>query len=149
MEGFGTSYSDSDPALISDALADLLWDKEKGIGLDIFRTMIGPDGQPHHDPGDFAKTGGWDLWGHMHKALARNPGLRIVATAVSPPGEWKDNHDSENGGTLCFAASQGLCVRRTTPTVERVAAFVTSQRRGVRVRLRTRRAERTGLRSAL
>jgi hypothetical protein len=70
MDGFGTSISDSDPTLITDALADLLWDQQKGIGLSIFRQMIDPDGQPTHDPGDFAKAG------FLPSAVARLCGSR-------------------------------------------------------------------------
>jgi glucuronoarabinoxylan endo-1,4-beta-xylanase len=126
MDGFGTSISDSDPTLITDALADLLWDQQKGIGLSIFRQMISPEGQPTHDPGDFAKAGGWDIWGHVHKALLRNPSLRVVATPMSPPAAWKDNHDTENGGALCAAAGQGLCdADHYSDWAAAVAGFVT------------------------
>ena len=126
MDGFGTSISDSDPTLITDALADVLWDQQKGIGLTIFRQMIGPDGQPTHDPGDFAKAGGWDLWGHVHKALRRNPSLRVVAVPMSPPAAWKDNHSTDNGGALCAAAGQGLCdVDHYSDWAAALAGFVT------------------------
>jgi glucuronoarabinoxylan endo-1,4-beta-xylanase len=91
MDGFGAAQGDSEPTTITDSLADLLYDPNVGIGLSIFRIGINPDGTPRHDPDDFTAFGGWDLYGHAHQALARNPALRIIAAPWTPPVAYKDN----------------------------------------------------------
>lgn len=99
MDGFGVSQGDSEPALITDALADLLYSTTAGCGFSIFRCGINPDGTGvRHDPGDYA-TFAWDLWGHVHKALLRNPAMRIVAAPWTPPNAFKSN-GNPIGGSL-------------------------------------------------
>lgn len=89
MDGFGCASGDSEPALITDALADLLYDQVKGIGFSIHRMGINPDiSGPRHDPGDYA-TFAWDIWGHVKKAIAR--GAKVICGPWTPPVAIKDN----------------------------------------------------------
>lgn len=103
MDGFGCMESDSEPAPITDQIADLLYDQTAGIGFSIHRMGIQSDlSGPRHDPGDFATTP-WDLWWHVHKAMARNANLRVVAAPWTPPSAIKDN-GSNLGGHLNTAS---------------------------------------------
>ena len=86
MEGFGTAIGDGEVMLITDGMADLLWDPQKGIGLSIFRQTIDPDGQPSRDMTVYPSAP-WDLWGHVHKAMLRNASQRPCPAAAqrAPP----------------------------------------------------------------
>ncbi len=108
MAGFGGSLNRFDVGStendLTDALADLLFDPDDGIGLSILRVGINPEGTP------------WVAYGDIARAHAR--GVRIFGCPWSPPAGMKNN-GSEFGGELLagsygawsdsLAAFQGLC----------------------------------------
>lgn len=87
IDGFGASsaWTATD---ISDALADQLFSTETGIGLSLLRVQIKPDGTTA------------ELATAM-KAVAR--GAKVWGAPWSPPGEWKDNGTTIDGGSLLDA----------------------------------------------
>jgi glucuronoarabinoxylan endo-1,4-beta-xylanase len=108
ISGFGASSAWTAPNL-SDELADALFSPEVGIGLSLLRLRIAPNGTS----GELSTA---------RKALAR--GARVWASPWSPPGEWKDNGDTENGGRLL--------ARHYGDWAERLASFaVSAQEQGV------------------
>ncbi len=84
MDGFGAS--DFWLGEISDADADLFFDRDLGIGLSILRVGISPTGD-NHAP-----------WLNIEKAAAR--GAIVWATPLSPPAECKSNDSVTDGGHL-------------------------------------------------
>jgi glucuronoarabinoxylan endo-1,4-beta-xylanase len=90
MAGFGTS--DNWLRALSTDLADLAWDKDKGIGLSLHRIGINSRGE----------NGG--SWVNARNAAAR--GARLWASPWSPPRELKtgDSTRGDIGGTLRPAA---------------------------------------------
>jgi glucuronoarabinoxylan endo-1,4-beta-xylanase len=85
MDGFGVSNALQKSA-ISDAVADQIFDKTKGIGLSIFRLGINTGGD---------SSGSWS---DAVKAAAR--GAVIWAAPWSPPANCKTNGSTKNGGHL-------------------------------------------------
>ena len=85
MDGFGVSNAYQSTAL-SDAQADQFFDKDKGIGLSIFRLGIKPDGTS------------WGPIADAAKAAAR--GAIVWAAPWTPPADCKDNGSLDNGGHL-------------------------------------------------
>ena len=86
IDGFGASDK---YATLSDAQADLLFGQTTGIGLSILRVAVDTDGT---DISPYANA---------KKAAAR--GAIVWAAPWSPPGEWKDNGTTGNGGHLLVA----------------------------------------------
>jgi len=84
IDGFGASSAWTAPNL-SDALADQFFSPDTGIGLSLLRIQIKPDGTTT----ELATA---------KKAVAR--GAKVWAAPWSPPGAWKDNGTTINGGTL-------------------------------------------------
>ena len=84
MDGFGAS--DIWLGAISDADADLFFDRNLGIGLSILRVGITPTG------------GNQANWSNITKAAAR--GAIVWATPFSPPADCKDNSSLTDGGHL-------------------------------------------------
>jgi glucuronoarabinoxylan endo-1,4-beta-xylanase len=102
IRGFGASSAWTLPA-VTDDLADQLFSAEQGIGLSLLRLRIAPSGQS----GELVTA---------QKAAAR--GATVWAAPWSPPGEWKDNGDAQNGGSLLPEHYQDWA--------DRLAAFVAS-----------------------
>jgi glucuronoarabinoxylan endo-1,4-beta-xylanase len=103
MDGFGCAESDDEPAPLTSALLDLLYDQVKGIGFSIHRLGINPDlTGPRHDPTDYAAAP-WDLWYHVHQAMVRYPALRVICGPWTPPNALKDN-GSPTAGHLNVAS---------------------------------------------
>jgi len=84
IEGFGASSGWTSPHM-NDTLADAFFTVDKGIGLSLLRLRIAPDGTTLEL--ETAK-----------QAIAR--GASVWAAPWSPPAEWKDNNDVNNGGYL-------------------------------------------------
>ena len=109
MAGFGGSLCRFDWGNsandLTDAMADLYFTVESGIGLSILRVGINPEGLP------------WVAYGDIQRANAR--GVRIFGAPWSAPAASKDNGSEDNGGHLLvgsygswsntLAAFQGLC----------------------------------------
>jgi glucuronoarabinoxylan endo-1,4-beta-xylanase len=70
---------------MDDAQADAFFTVYRGLGLSLLRMRIAPDGSSL----ELATT---------KQAIAR--GASVWAAPWSPPAEWKDNHDVNNGGRL-------------------------------------------------
>lgn len=90
MDGFGVSNAYQSTA-ITDAQADQFFDKDKGIGLSIFRLGIKNDGTS------------WGPIGDAVKAAAR--GAVVWAAPWTPPANCKSNNSLTNGGhlnTACY-----------------------------------------------
>ncbi len=85
MDGFGVSNAYQSTA-ITDAQADQFFDKDKGIGLSIFRLGIKNDGTS------------WGPIGDAVKAAAR--GAVVWAAPWTPPANCKSNTSLTNGGHL-------------------------------------------------
>ncbi len=82
--GFGCSSGWTSPTM-DDSLADAFFTVDKGIGLSLLRMRIAPDGTSL----ELATA---------RQAIAR--GASVWAAPWSPPAEWKDNRDVNNGGHL-------------------------------------------------
>jgi len=82
--GFGACPAWSCPTM-EDWMADVFYNVDSGIGMSLMRLRIAPDGISLEM--EAAK-----------KAVAR--GALVWAAPWSPPAEWKDNHDVNNGGHL-------------------------------------------------
>jgi glucuronoarabinoxylan endo-1,4-beta-xylanase len=82
--GFGCSSGWTSPTM-DDSQADVFFTVDKGIGLSLLRMRIAPDGTSLEL--ETAK-----------QAIAR--GASVWAAPWTPPAEWKDNHDVNNGGHL-------------------------------------------------
>jgi glucuronoarabinoxylan endo-1,4-beta-xylanase len=90
IDGFGaSSYANLDPGAVM-ANADLLFDKDKGVGLSLDRMGLpwNPDtgGRPYKCP-EIAQ-------------LAQARGATVWASNFYPPPEWKSNGSATNGGSL-------------------------------------------------
>ncbi|MET0791514.1 MAG: hypothetical protein ABW061_08325, partial [Polyangiaceae bacterium] len=85
MDGFGVANTYQSTA-ITDAQADQFFDKDKGIGLSIFRLGIKSDGS------------NWGPISDAVKAAAR--GAVVWAAPWSPPANCKSNNSLTNGGHL-------------------------------------------------
>jgi glucuronoarabinoxylan endo-1,4-beta-xylanase len=82
--GFGASSGWTSPTM-DDLQADAFFIVDKGIGLSLLRLRIAPDGTT------------------LELATAKQAiahGVSVWAAPWSPPAEWKDNHDVNNGGHL-------------------------------------------------
>jgi glucuronoarabinoxylan endo-1,4-beta-xylanase len=84
IDGFGASSAWTG-SNIPDAMADLFFSPETGIGLSLLRIQIKPEGNTLELP-------------TAQKAAAR--GAKVWAAPWSPPGEWKTNGMAKNGGSL-------------------------------------------------
>jgi glucuronoarabinoxylan endo-1,4-beta-xylanase len=84
IDGFGASSAWT-ANNISDVLADQFFSPDTGIGLSLLRIQIKP-------------TGTTGELGTAQKAVAR--GAKVWAAPWSPPGEWKDNGKTTDGGSL-------------------------------------------------
>lgn len=82
--GFGAACGWTTPTM-DDPLADACFTLDKGIGLTLLRMTITPNGTSLEM--ETAK-----------QAIKR--GVSVWAAPWSPPAEWKDNHDVNNGGHL-------------------------------------------------
>jgi glucuronoarabinoxylan endo-1,4-beta-xylanase len=82
--GFGASSGWTSPDM-DDQLADVFYTVDKGIGLSLLRLRIAPDGTSLE-------------LGTAKKAIAR--GASVWAAPWTPPAEWKDNNNVNNGGRL-------------------------------------------------
>src|SRR4051812_42287386 len=102
IDGFGASSAWTG-ANISDAMADLFFSTDTGIGLSLLRIQIKPEGNTLELP-------------TAQKAVAR--GAKVWAAPWSPPGEWKTNGMAKNGGSLLDAHRQDWA--------NRLASFVSS-----------------------
>jgi glucuronoarabinoxylan endo-1,4-beta-xylanase len=96
IDGFGaSSYANEFPDAVI-ANADLLFDKDKGVGLSLMRMALphNPDtgGRPYKDPA-IAK-------------LAAARGATVWASNFYPPAKWKSNGIPTSGGTLLPAHYQ-------------------------------------------
>ena len=113
IEGFGASDAFVNVAL-SDALADLFFSADSGIGLSFLRMGIANDG---------TLNGG--AFSDATKAAAR--GARVWAAAWTAPAAWKDNGTTNNGGHLCAAPAQGVCTAsHYNDWATRLAGFATT-----------------------
>jgi glucuronoarabinoxylan endo-1,4-beta-xylanase len=88
--GFGASSGWTSPTM-DDSLADAFFTADKGIGLSLLRMRIAPDGTSL----ELATA---------RQAIAR--GASVWAAPWSPPAEWKDNNNVNNGGHLLPAHRQ-------------------------------------------
>jgi glucuronoarabinoxylan endo-1,4-beta-xylanase len=102
IAGFGASSAWTANEL-SEELADEFFSVRDGIGLSLLRVRIDPSG----------RTG---ERGTARQAVAR--GAAVWASPWSPPGEWKDNGSTRNGGSLL--------PERRTAWAERLASFAKS-----------------------
>ncbi|HXU06588.1 MAG TPA: glycoside hydrolase family 30 beta sandwich domain-containing protein [Polyangia bacterium] len=102
IDGFGASSAWTG-GNITDAMADLFFTADTGIGLSLLRVQIKP-------------TGNTLELATAQKAVAR--GAKVWASPWSPPGEWKDNGTATNGGQLLDEHRQDWA--------NRLAAFATS-----------------------
>jgi glucuronoarabinoxylan endo-1,4-beta-xylanase len=84
IDGFGASSAWT-ASNLSDAMADQFYSTDTGIGLSLLRIQIKPDGSTTE-------------LGTAKKAVAR--GVKVWAAPWSPPGAWKDNGTTNNGGSL-------------------------------------------------
>lgn len=84
IRGFGASSAWTAPFL-SDEQARLLFSVEDGIGLSLLRIQVKPDGST-------SELGAVDA--------AVEYGVEIWAAPWSPPGSWKTNGSTINGGSL-------------------------------------------------
>ena len=84
IEGFGACPAFTCPAM-EDWQADIFFSGEKGLGFSLLRLHITPDGISH----ELATAS---------QAIAR--GALVWAAPWSPPAEWKDNHNVNDGGHL-------------------------------------------------
>jgi len=84
IDGFGASSAWTANNL-SDTLADQFFSPDVGIGLSLLRVQIKPEGMTFELP-------------TAQKAVAR--GAKVWGAPWSPPGEWKDNGSTTNGGKL-------------------------------------------------
>jgi glucuronoarabinoxylan endo-1,4-beta-xylanase len=84
IDGFGASSAWTANNL-TDAAADQFFSVDTGIGLSLLRVQIKPEGNTL----ELATA---------QKAVAR--GAKVWAAPWSPPGEWKDNGMTTNGGSL-------------------------------------------------
>jgi glucuronoarabinoxylan endo-1,4-beta-xylanase len=90
IDGFGaSSYANQFPADVIKN-ADLLFDKDKGVGLSLMRMGLphNPDtgGRPYRDP-EIA-------------VLSQARGAKVWASNFYPPAKWKSNGIPTSGGTL-------------------------------------------------
>jgi glucuronoarabinoxylan endo-1,4-beta-xylanase len=102
IDGFGASSAWTAPNM-PDALADLFYSTDTGIGLSLLRVQIKPDGTT----AELATA---------KKAVAR--GAKVWGAPWSPPAEWKSNGMTANGGSLLDANRQDWA--------NRLAGFATS-----------------------
>ena len=102
IDGFGASSAWTATNL-SDALSDQFFSPETGIGLSLLRVQIKPDGST----AELATA---------KKAVAR--GAKVWGAPWSPPGEWKTNGITTNGGSLLDEHRQDWA--------NRLAGFATS-----------------------
>jgi glucuronoarabinoxylan endo-1,4-beta-xylanase len=102
IDGFGASSAWT-AGNMPDALADLFYSTDTGIGLSLLRVQIKPDGTT----AELATA---------KKAVAR--GAKVWAAPWSPPAEWKSNGMTANGGSLLDANRQDWA--------NRLAGFATS-----------------------
>ena len=84
MDGFGACCRNL--SSMTDSVADLFFSPTKGVGLSILRASIDPSG---------SITGGYAV---AQKAVAR--GVIVWAAPWTPPANYKDNNDENNGGHL-------------------------------------------------
>jgi len=84
IAGFGSSSGWTSPNM-DDYEADAFFTVDKGIGLSLLRLRIASDGTTL----ELATA---------KQAIAR--GASVWASPWTPPAEWKDNHDVNNGGHL-------------------------------------------------
>ena len=82
--GFGASSGWTSPTM-DDYQADAFFTVDKGLGFSLLRLRIAPDGTTL----ELATA---------KQAIAR--GASVWASPWTPPAEWKDNHDVNNGGHL-------------------------------------------------
>jgi glucuronoarabinoxylan endo-1,4-beta-xylanase len=84
IDGFGASSAWTDPNM-DDASTDVAFSVDAGVGLSLLRVRISPDG------------------GTLEVATAERAqerGAKVWATPWSPPAEWKDTGNVNDGGTL-------------------------------------------------
>jgi glucuronoarabinoxylan endo-1,4-beta-xylanase len=98
IDGFGASSAWT-ASNLSDALADQFFSPTTGIGLSLLRVQIKPEGITTE-----LQT--------AKKAVAR--GAKVWAAPWSPPGEWKDNGKTTDGGTLLDEHRQDWADRLAT-----------------------------------
>ena len=84
IDGFGASSAWT-ASNIPDTEADLLFSPTAGIGLSLLRVQVKPEGITQE-------------MGTARKAVAR--GAAVWAAPWSPPGAWKTNGTTQNGGSL-------------------------------------------------
>lgn len=122
MDGFGASVTDSSAWLLRNKLSDsqfqkimeMLFDREKGIGLSLLRQPMGssdfaledytyddmPPGQSDRELRHFSiEKDERYIIPILRAALAINPQIKILATPWSPPA-WMKSNDSLVQGTL-------------------------------------------------
>ncbi len=122
IDGFGASDAFVNVAL-SDAQADMFFSTTNGIGLSFLRMGIANDG---------ALNGG--AFSDAAKAAAR--GARVWAAAWTAPAAWKDNGTTSNGGHLCAAPAQGVCMAsHTGDWATRLAGFAATLKQNAGVDL--------------
>lgn len=88
ITGFGASSAWT-AGNLSDTDADQLFSLDKGVGLNLLRVRIAPNGCSSQDTCELTTA---------QKAQAR--GATVWATPWSPPAAWKSNGDVNHGGTL-------------------------------------------------
>jgi len=94
IAGFGASSAWTASSL-TDAEADQFFSPDTGIGLSLLRVRIAPDGTTEELAAESAVARGVSVW----------------ATPWSPPGEWKDNGSTNNGGHLLSTEAQAWADR--------------------------------------
>jgi glucuronoarabinoxylan endo-1,4-beta-xylanase len=97
IDGFGVScaWNTLEKSPKGAEAMDLLFDKDKGIGLDILRSMITPTMKVKADsPIDWASESG-QAW--MIKEAAKRGATKFMATVWSPPVWMKDNDNKIKG----------------------------------------------------
>jgi len=122
IDGFGASITDSSAWLLRKKLSDsqfqkvmeMLFDREKGIGLSLLRQPMGssdfaledytyddmPPGESDHELQHFSiEKDQRYIIPVLRAALAINPRIKILATPWSPPA-WMKSNDSLVQGTL-------------------------------------------------
>lgn len=96
ISGFGAADVFAASALTPEQAA-LFFDPENGIGLSILRIGIDINGE----------VLGSGVISDVQ--VAASYGAIVWATPWSPPPNYKDNDDEDNGGHLCATAGQGTC----------------------------------------
>jgi glucuronoarabinoxylan endo-1,4-beta-xylanase len=108
ITGFGVACGWTSPTM-DDSMADACFTVDKGIGLTLLRMTITPNGTSLEM--ETAK-----------QAIKR--GASVWAAPWSPPAEWKDNHDVNNGGHLLPGHRQDWADRLASFAMNAVAEGV-------------------------